>query len=53
MSALTLMYCPENTLIKMVNLPVLSDFPSQTEQRDEKRPVTFLHVHLLEHSTRL
>lgn len=38
MSALTLMHCPDNTLIKMVDLPVLSDFLSQTEQRDEERP---------------
>lgn len=52
MSALTLMCCPSYTLIKMVDLPVLSDFLSQTEQRDEKRPATLLHLLLLlEHST--
>lgn len=53
MSALTLMYCPRNTLIKMVDLPVLSDFLSQTEQRDEKRPAILLHLLflLLKHST--
>lgn len=34
----------------MVDLPVLFDFLSQTEQRDEKRPATLLHL-LLQHST--
>lgn len=48
MSALTVMCCPGNTLIRMVDLPLLSDFLPQTDQRDEKRPATLLHLLLLD-----